>query len=126
MILGADENVVDVAQDAAAGARRDRGHEFPFRNRRVSELHIGGRILNEDSAPERALHLIDMPANDNERLFRHRQRQEIGKISAAADAPGDVLGHQRRLDALGNLADALEMRQIKPLGGAERETDAVQ
>src|SRR5437879_122712 len=37
MIVGADIDVVHVAQDAAAGALRHRGHELPFRYGRVPE-----------------------------------------------------------------------------------------
>ena len=73
-----------------------------------------------------ALHLIDIAADDVERFFGHRQRQQVGQIGAAADAPGDVLGNQSGLDALGDLPDAIEMRRVEAFGAAERKTDAVQ
>ncbi len=73
-----------------------------------------------------ALHLVDMPAHHRKRFLGHRQRQQVGEIGAADDAPGDVLGHQAGLDPLGDAANAFEMRRVQSLGAAERQPDAVQ
>jgi hypothetical protein len=67
-----------------------------------------------------------MPADDGERLFGHRQGQQVGEVGAAADAPGDVLRHEIRHNALGNLPNAIEMRLVQTFGTAEREADTVQ
>src|SRR5262249_10590038 len=73
VILGADIDIVDVAKNATASARGDGSHELPFRDRRVPELDVGRGILDKNSAPKRALHLIDMSADDGKRLFGHWQ-----------------------------------------------------
>ena len=46
-------------------------------------------------------------------------------MGAAADAPGQVLGHERRLQSRDEAGEALEMPRIQALGGAERQPDAV-
>src|SRR5579875_1414436 len=86
VIAGADVDVVDVAQDAAAGAGGHRGEKFPFRDRRMPPAQIGGRVLDQDVTFEKGLHPIDMPADDVERLFGQRQRQKIGEIAPADNA----------------------------------------
>ena len=62
------EHVVDVEQQAAAGAARDLGEEFGFRDRAVGEVHIGRRIFQQHLAAQRVLHLIDM-RDDARRAF---------------------------------------------------------
>ncbi len=126
MIVGADIDVVHVAQDAAAGAFRHRGHELPFRNRRMAEAQIGGGVFHQYPALHVALHLVDMPAHHGERFLGHRQRQQVGEVGAVDHAPGDMLGHQAGLDPLGHAADAFEMGRIQSLGAAQRQPDAVQ
>src|SRR6266568_8789303 len=41
VVAGADIDVVDVAQDAAAGAAGDRGDELPFRDGRMAKGQVG-------------------------------------------------------------------------------------
>src|SRR5580704_8509296 len=67
-----------------------------------------------------------MATDDRKRLLGHRQRQEVGEVSAVNDAPGDVLRHKAGLDPLRDLANALDMRRVEPLGAAERQPDAMQ
>src|SRR5262249_13457619 len=126
VISGAHKYVVNVAKNAAARPRRDGRHELPFWDRRMLELHVGGWVLDENLAPQRALHLIDVPANHVQRLVGHRQGKQIGKIGAVTDTPRNVLRHQRWLDPLGYLPDTIEMRLVQTLGTAERETDTMQ
>src|SRR5205823_8391069 len=52
VIATADEDIVDVAQDAAAGALGYRRDEFPFGNARLGELQVGRRVLEENLTPE--------------------------------------------------------------------------
>src|SRR6516165_1328922 len=92
----------------------------------MSELHVGRGVLDKNSAPKRALHLIDVPADNGKRLLGHWQRQQVGQVGAAADTPGDVLRHEVGLNALGNLPDTVKMRLVQAFGTAEREPDTVQ
>jgi hypothetical protein len=92
----------------------------------MPELHVGGWVLDENLAPQRALHLIDVPANYVQRLVGHRQGKQIGKIGAVTDTPRNVLRHQRRLDPLRDLPNAIEVGQIQAFGAAQRQADAMQ
>src|SRR3989449_5664597 len=53
VVARADVNVVHIAQNAAAGSLCDLSKEFPFRDDRVPELQIRGRILDERSEERR-------------------------------------------------------------------------
>src|SRR5438093_11909181 len=88
VVARADVKVVHIAQNAAAGSLCDLSKEFPFRDDRVPELQIRGRILDEDPAVQMILNLRDVPADDPERLFGQRQRQEIGEVVPGRDAEG--------------------------------------
>src|SRR5713226_2409125 len=50
VVRSAHEDVVDIAEDAAAGARRHGGEELPFGNRRMAVTKIARRVLDEDAA----------------------------------------------------------------------------
>src|SRR2546429_825984 len=47
------------------------------------------------------------------------------QVGAACDAPRQMLGDERRLEALDQPCQPLEMRGVEPLGAAERQPDAV-
>src|SRR5690242_6100523 len=57
VVLGADKDVVDVAEDAAPSALRDRGNELPLGDRRMAELQIGRGILDKDTTLQIILRL---------------------------------------------------------------------
>src|SRR5438552_1325436 len=126
MIATADVDVIDVAQDAAAGALRDGGDELPFGNDRLAVLKIRRRILDENLPLQIRLRLLDMAANDIECFFGHRQRQEVGNVDPVDHAPGQMLRDEARLEALDDLAYALQMSAIERLGAAQRQAHAVQ
>src|SRR5439155_27312978 len=50
VVAGTHEDIVDVAQDAAAGTRRNGGEELPLRDRRMREAQVRRRILDQDTA----------------------------------------------------------------------------
>ena len=119
VVMGADTDVIDVAQDAETGAGCDRRHELPFRNNRIAEGDVGRGVFDQDASPQMGLRLVDVAAHDFKRFLGHWQGKQIGEVSPTDDIPGDMLGHQAGLDPLGNLPDALEMRRIDPFGAAE-------
>src|SRR5712692_7271081 len=126
VIAGADEDVVDVAQNAAAGALGDPCEQLPLRNRRMPELQVGGRVLDQNAPLQAGLELLDVPADDRERFFGHRQGKQVGEIGPADDAPRQMLGNESRLEPLDRAPQALQVRRIEPLRAAERQADAVQ
>src|SRR6266851_9149292 len=100
MVAAADVDVIDVAQDAATGPLGDRGDELPFGNARMLVLHVRRWILDENLPLQIRLSLLDMPADDRERLFGHWQRQQVRKIDAAHHAPREMLRDQPGFDTL--------------------------
>src|SRR5437764_12933830 len=67
-----------------------------------------------------------MLANDIERLFGHRQRQQVRDIDAIDDAPGQMLGDEPGLESLDDFANPPQMIAIERLCAAKRKSDAVQ
>src|SRR5215831_14718365 len=100
VIAGAHVDVVDVAQNAAAGTGGNGGKEFPLGNRRMLEREIRRRILDEDAALEKGLCLIDVATDDIERFLGQWQRQQVTEIRAGHDAPRKMLGHEPRFETL--------------------------
>src|SRR6266571_3519800 len=126
VVARADVNVVHVAENSATRAFGHPGEKFPLRYRRVPELQVGGGVLNKDLALQAILGLRDVSANDPERLFGHRQRQEIGEVVPARDAEGKMLRDQPGLEPLDGLPQAREVRRVQPLRAAERQARAVE
>ena len=126
VVAGADVDVVDVAQDAAAGTLGDRGKEFPLGNARMLEAQIRGRVLDQDTALEIRLGPIHVAADEVERFLGHGQRQQVGKVRTADDAPRKMLGDEPRFEAFDDAPDTIQMGAIKALGAAERKPDAMQ
>ena len=52
VIATADEDIIDVTQDAAAGALGHRSDEFPFGNGCLMELQVGRRVFDQNLSPE--------------------------------------------------------------------------
>src|SRR5258707_4402760 len=55
----ADVDVVDVAENAAAGSTGNRGQELRLGDRRIPVAEVGGRVLDQEPSAERPLRLID-------------------------------------------------------------------
>ena len=91
----------------------------------MSELQIGGWVLDEDPALQMILNLRDVPADDPERLFGQRQRQEIGEVVPGRDAEGKMLGDEPGLGPLDELPHPREVRRVQPLRASERQARAV-
>ena len=89
--------------------------EFRFRHRRAGEADIGREVLDQDRPLDRLLRPLDIAADDRERLFVIGNRQEIVEIDAIADAPGEMLRHHRRLEAVAHCLEAGEMTVVDAL-----------
>src|SRR5262249_20125634 len=76
-VVGAHVEVVDVAQQLAAGGPRERVQEIGLADGRVPELQVGGGIFQQDAAAPRVLRPREVGADEAERLFRVRQRQQV-------------------------------------------------
>src|ERR1700757_3673483 len=65
-VPGADVDVVDVTEDAAARSTADCGDEFRLGDRRMPVAEVGGRVLDQQPPAERLLRLLDVPAEEIE------------------------------------------------------------
>src|ERR1051325_6292757 len=72
VVARAYEHIVDVAQDAAVGARGDLGDELPFRDGGMAVTQIRRWILDQDPATQEILRYLDVAADDVERLLGER------------------------------------------------------
>ncbi len=120
------EDIVDVEQQAAAGAPRDGADEIRLAHRRFAEQDIGRRIFKQQRPADRLLHLVDVIAHRRERRFRVGQRQQVVEIDALVSRPGQMLGDERRLVTLNERAEAREMRLVQALRAADRHAHAMQ
>ena len=125
-VVRGHEDVVDVAEQSASGEAHQRREELGLRDRRVAKAQIARRILDQDPASERILRASDVLRDDRERLLRVRQREQVVQIGAARDAPGQMLGDQARLDAIGQRPEPCEVSRVERPVAAEREPDAVE
>src|SRR5262245_5813392 len=104
-IVGRDIDIIDVEQEPAACATNELGEKLCLVHGRPSKVDICREILNEDLTPERRLGQIDVSGENCERFLIVRNRQQVIEIDTVADAPGEMLRHERRLIAV---ADGLE------------------
>ena len=97
-IVRSDRDIVDVDQQAAAAAPRELGEEARFAPAVVAEREIMGRILDQDLAAERVLDAADVGGAARQDFVGPRHRQQVGEAAAVEARPGEMLGHQRRLE----------------------------
>ena len=120
MVHCADIDVVDVEKNLAPGHCRDLSQELALRNRRFAVLEIRRRILDQDLAPEIILHFTDAAAEVSQRLLRVRKRQQVVQVASVDGAPGQVIGHEPRRDAIDQRLQLCQMDPIEWIGRAER------
>ena len=80
MVGGRHEDVVDVEQQAAAGAPDDLADEVGLAHRRFLEEDVGRWVLEQDRPADRILHLVDMIGDTGEVAARIGQRQQVVEI----------------------------------------------
>ena len=97
MIDGIDVDVIDVEQQAAAGAPAQLIEKFRLRNGLVAEPDVSRNVLDQDAPLQARLHLIDAIAYQRERFLRTRQRQQFVQVSPADRTPAQVFRYQKRV-----------------------------
>ena len=125
VVEGADIDVVDVEQQPAAGAARQLGQEFPFRHFGIVELDIGRDIFEHDGAAEEILHQLHAADDVVERFLGVGDRQQIVQVLAVHAGPAQMVRNPFRLDAPGEVFQALQIFEIRRRGGGDRQRHAV-
>ncbi|OFA09152.1 hypothetical protein DUPY_01440 [Duganella phyllosphaerae] len=121
-----DIQVVDVEQQAAAGARGQRRQELRFAHAVPVEPGVGGHVLQQQLPLQQVLHLVHAFAQQVERGGVQRQGQQVVQVAVAYRAPAQVFGHQARCDAAHQCAHALEMLCGKSPCRAQAQPHAMQ
>ena len=126
VVVGTHVHVVHIQQDAAVCLLGDGGKELPLCKDRVSELHVGGRVFQQDAPPEPILHLAHTAHHVSQGFLGVGQRQQIVEATAVNSGPAQMVGHQCRLDALHQRAQVAQVALAQLVGRADRERHAVQ
>jgi hypothetical protein len=113
-------DVVDVAEDGAAGSTGDFGHELRLRDQRLPVAEVSRWVLDQQPPAKRLLRLLDVIAKDIEARLGVGQRQQVVEIGSADRAPCQVLGDEHRLDPIDQRLEAVEMTAIQLLGASQR------
>jgi len=88
-----DVDVVDIEQEKTAGAPAQPREETPFGHLIVCKSHVTGGVLEQQRTLQHFLRVMHVRADQIERLFRVRQRQQIVRIEAFQSRPAQVIGH---------------------------------
>src|SRR5262249_19686706 len=119
-IVGIHVEVVDIAENAAAGAADELRQELGLRNCRMAEAQIGRGVLDQKPTPEGSLRLIDVGADDLQALLGIGKREKIVEVDARQPAPREMLGNQIGIDPIDQRAEAREVPAIERARGAKR------
>src|SRR5260370_18108794 len=76
-IPGADIDIVDIAEDPAAGSAGELGHELRLGDPRMPVAEVGGRVLAQQPSGERPLPPIHLVAKKTEAPLRVPPRQHV-------------------------------------------------
>ena len=109
-VVRRDVDVVDVEQQAAAGAPGELGEEVDLVPVVPVDAQVVRRVLDRDAAARARPACAPMLARDAlQRRGRAREGQQVGKVAPVHARPGQVLGDQRRLDAPHQRGEARQM-----------------
>src|SRR6266436_1647298 len=121
-----DVDIVDVAEQPAAGPPRQLGQELRLWNGRVAEPEITRRILDQDAVAKRLLNLVGMRRDHGQGLIRVGKREQVVEVGASGRAPREVLGNEAGLDPVDQGLEPLEVPPVGLACAAEREADTVE
>jgi hypothetical protein len=76
--------------------------------------------------PRKVLDLRDLRRAETRRLAGERKRQEVVAVVAGDRGPAEVVGHDRRIDAIGQNPEPPQVAGVQRIRGADRERDAVE
>jgi hypothetical protein len=116
-----DEDVVDVEQQPAPGAPRERLEEVDLVPFVADAGEVVGRVFDRDPAAERSLHPVDVLDDARQCLARARKRQQIGAIRALPGRPRQMLGHERGRESIDEGGEAA---QVSSSGGASAASES--
>ncbi|EWS62699.1 hypothetical protein Y695_04069 [Hydrogenophaga sp. T4] len=120
-----DVNIVDIEQQATAGAVDYLAQEVAFAPGRADELDVGGRVLQQQGTPEAALHLVDVLAHALQRGQVVGQGQQVVEEHATVAGPGQVFGENGGLESLQQTGHGVQVGGIERVFAADGQAHAV-
>ena len=121
-----DVQVVDVEQQAAAGACCQRRQELRLAHAIAMEPGVGGDVFQQQLSLQCVLHLVHAIAQQVERGGVQYQRQQVVEVAVAHRAPAQMLGYQARFDVAHQRTDTLQVLHGKSARRAESQSHAMQ
>src|SRR5712692_574999 len=121
-----DVDIVDVAEQPAAGPSRQLSQELRLWNGRVAEPEIARGILDQDAVAKRLLHLVDMRSDHGQGFICTWQREEVVEVCTSGRAPREVLGNEAGLDPVDQSLEPLQVPPVDLACAAERKADTVE
>jgi len=125
-IAGRDEDIVDVQQQAAAGAPDDFRDETRLVEAALREAQIAGGVLQQHLAAENRLCLVNVIADRLKRCGRVGKRQKVAEIAGLVGGPGKMFREESWLITYGQGLEAHEMASVQPPRTADRQAHAMQ
>ena len=119
-------DVVDVDQQAAAGASGDLDQKIDLVPVVIGQGQIGGRVLDQHPSPQGLLRLVQMVADQVQHLAASGYGQQVGMIDAATPRPGQVLGHHKGFEPIDQGAKTGQMLEVRAFIPGQGQTHAVQ
>lgn len=124
-IVGADVHIVEIKQQATACRGGQFDQEVNLPHLVAFQVKVQGRILDQQASAQCVLRAPDVVADPLQHLSGARKREQIRMIDAAAPRPGQMLGHQKRLEPVSERLEPRQMHRVRRLVSAERQPDTM-
>ena len=126
-----DVEIVEVQQDAAAGAARECSQEGAFGDGLLgidqrAAIDIRGDVFNQQRPLESVLRAHDVGAHEFERLAGIGQGQQVVDDLGTAAVKAQVLGNGGGRHGIGQRGNGTHVVNVQPVGIAEPHAHAVQ
>ena len=125
VIGGADIDIVDVEQEAAAGLFRQTSAKTPIPEYRKHEIRDRCSGFPDQRTAEIILHRAHAVGDMREALPRQRHRQQIMRVHAVDAGPAQMIRNPDRPHMLGELAQLAQIGHVERIGAADRQRHAV-
>ena len=125
VVLRRNVDIVYVEKHSAVRQLDDLTEKFPFGHLGDMKLRIARNVFDADRHFQKIAHLTDFLRGPARRGERVGHRQEIVGVGAVDAAPAQVVGEPRRLRALNERLQFLEMRAVDLVGRTKIHRDPV-
>lgn len=125
VVKGADVDVVDIQEDLAVGALGDLAQEVPFGEFAFGESDVARDIFEQDLASEGILDLLDARDDVADGFFGVGEREKVVAVVSTECAPAQVIRDPRRLEALFEGFECVEVFDRERVGIADAKGDSV-